>query len=330
MRKHYREIDILKGLAIAMVMLGHSIIVYPININLIPWCGNLHLFVNSAHMSLFFMISGFCFGFSNWKDYALKKFKRIVVPMIVFGILGAIVQTLGGSLVKDGKNFLSALLGVLTGDSLWFLHALLIYFIIFPFIRKLFESKLWGAVFILATIAFNLFVKLPSTFNLDNIGKYLLYFSTGYYLKLRFRENPEFFKKLFKRIGTLPVWIISLGAWVALFLLLPKYNVRPLRVVCEIITAFAGILTVTAFAILIRRFCFSKLFEEAGKYSLQIFLFNGYFLTLTRTLVVSKLHITSPVVIIAANFFMMFFVSLLLIKFVVAKVKLFRTLTGLV
>lgn len=30
--KHYREIDILRGIAIIMVFLGHAVIVYPINL----------------------------------------------------------------------------------------------------------------------------------------------------------------------------------------------------------------------------------------------------------------------------------------------------------
>ena len=144
MRKHYREIDILKGLAIALVMLGHSIIVYPINLNEIPWCGWLHQFVSSAHMALFFMISGFCFGFSNWKDYALKKFKRIVIPLLVFGVAAALSRNLGGSMVNSGtSDLLHSLLGILTGGAQWFLHTLLMIFIIFPFFSKLYNGMIY-------------------------------------------------------------------------------------------------------------------------------------------------------------------------------------------
>lgn len=35
--KHYREIDILRGIAIIMVFLGHAVIVYPINLENVAW-----------------------------------------------------------------------------------------------------------------------------------------------------------------------------------------------------------------------------------------------------------------------------------------------------
>ncbi|MBR4435979.1 MAG: acyltransferase [Clostridia bacterium] len=351
MKKHYREIDILKGLAIAMVMLGHSIIVYPIDLNLIRWCGSLHSFVSTTHMPLFFMISGFCFGYRDLKDYALKKFKRIVIPLLVFGVLHVFLGSIGGDLVNRGGGFLQSLPGVLTGKYLWFLHALLMIFIIFPFIRKLFDNKLVGAIALIALAALNIFVKfplkvrmdalniaftVPNTFSLDSIREYLFFFAAGYYLKLRSREYPEVFKKSLKAVGTLPVWLVSLAVWFVIafpnmiFGLPYASSWQPvLRGVYGIFVAFMGILCVTSFAILIRRFFFSKLFEEAGKYSLQIFLFNGYLLTVTRWLVVSKLHIKIPAVIIAANFFVLFGVSLVIIELVVKRVKLFRILTGI-
>ncbi len=37
-KKYYEEIDILKGIAITLVVLGHSVIVYPINLHDIFWC----------------------------------------------------------------------------------------------------------------------------------------------------------------------------------------------------------------------------------------------------------------------------------------------------
>lgn len=352
MKKHYREIDILKGLAIAMVMLGHSIIVYPINLNLIRWCGNLHSFVSTTHMPLFFMISGFCFGYRDLKDYALKKFKRIVIPLLVFGVISAFFGSIGGSLVNGpSKGFLQSLPLILTGKFLWFLHTLLMIFIIFPFIRKLFDNKLVGAITLIVLAALNIFVRfplqvhvdalniaftVPNTFSLDNIREYLFFFAAGYYLKLRSREYPEVFKKSLKTIGTLPVWLVSLAVWFVIafpnmiFGLPYASSWQPvLRGVYKVAVAFVGILCVTSFAILIRRFFFSKLFEEAGKYSLQIFLFNGYLLTVTRWLVVSKLHIKIPAVIIAANFFVLFGVSLVIIELVVKRVKLFRILTGI-
>ena len=137
MKRHYREIDILKGIAISMVMLGHAIIVYPIDLNSqYPWCNYMHWFVSSAHMPLFFVISGFCFGFHDWKSYLAKKTKRILVPFIVFSILGVFLNMFLGVFINNPLSPSEALLGILTGSSNWFLYTLFIIFLIFPFIMR--------------------------------------------------------------------------------------------------------------------------------------------------------------------------------------------------
>lgn len=51
--KHYREIDILRGIAIIMVFLGHAVIVYPINLENVAWCRGLVAFI-SAHAAFLY------------------------------------------------------------------------------------------------------------------------------------------------------------------------------------------------------------------------------------------------------------------------------------
>lgn len=59
--KRYEEADILKGIAIFFVLLGHAIIYYPINLHEVYWCKFLFEFVSSVHLSLFFLVSGFLY-----------------------------------------------------------------------------------------------------------------------------------------------------------------------------------------------------------------------------------------------------------------------------
>ena len=44
-RKRLPEVDILRGMAILMVLLYHSIIVFPVNLHEIQWCSALHTFL---------------------------------------------------------------------------------------------------------------------------------------------------------------------------------------------------------------------------------------------------------------------------------------------
>ena len=333
MKRHYRQIDILKGIAIAMVILGHSIIVYPVNLNTeYAWCNYLHCFVSSAHMPLFFAVSGFCFGFHDWKTHLKKKTMRIIIPFVVFSGMGVFVNALFGAFINGPKSVKDSMIGILTGSSNWFLYTLFIIFLIFPFIMRIFENREKGLILVVLFGILQLFDFWPTMFCIDRVVKYIFYFSLGYCFKLESVENSRLWIKYLAFVKRTRVWGVSLIIWILMVLGLIKFGIEGTSsyALVSIITAFVGVTNIVSFSFLISKFSLSKLFEETGKVSLQLFLFNGYFLTLTRTVTVKLFHITSPVIIIAANVFMMYFVSYVLIQFIVKRVTLFRILTGMV
>ena len=83
-KKRFIEIDSLKGFAMFFVILGHAIILFPINLHQNPYCLWLFTFVSSVHVPLFFAVSGFCFSYKGFKNYISKKAKRILLPYFVF------------------------------------------------------------------------------------------------------------------------------------------------------------------------------------------------------------------------------------------------------
>jgi len=77
---HIKEIDIIKAIGIILMVLGH--------------CGFIFKhFIYVFHMSLFFVVSGYCYNNKNSKDftnllqYVLKKVKTLYIPYILVGIL---------------------------------------------------------------------------------------------------------------------------------------------------------------------------------------------------------------------------------------------------
>ena len=60
-----------------------------------------------------------------------------------------------------------------------------------------------------------------------------------------------------------------------------------------------------------------------------MYLLDGYALVVTRTILVSVLGITNPVVIILGNFILDTAIVLVISKYIIDKVKLFRFLCGL-
>lgn len=73
-KKRYLEIDSLKGFAIFLVILGHGIIVFPINLHeLYFWCLILYNFIYSFHMPLFFFYLVFVFHIGMIIKTLLRK-----------------------------------------------------------------------------------------------------------------------------------------------------------------------------------------------------------------------------------------------------------------
>lgn len=78
-RQRVLWIDVLKGLAIILVVIGHSAVECGLNY----WSNWIYTF----HMPLFFLISGFLFTPQSEKCYFHKSFRRLIIPFIAFVIL---------------------------------------------------------------------------------------------------------------------------------------------------------------------------------------------------------------------------------------------------
>lgn len=136
-KKHIDLIDIIKGVAIISVLICHSVIVYPVNLEEVAWCNILKRFVDSYQMPLFFMISGFlCSYKGNYGGYLLARVKRILVPYIVFDAAALLLRVVGGSLVNRSMDIKSAIFQLfLQGTSAggyWFLYTLFVISVIAP------------------------------------------------------------------------------------------------------------------------------------------------------------------------------------------------------
>lgn len=84
-KKRIEWVDMLKGLAIICVIIGHrtgsSYAILP--------CA-LRIWIYSFHMPLFFLLSGFVFSidkYENFKQFFINKIKTIIIPMVFFSIV---------------------------------------------------------------------------------------------------------------------------------------------------------------------------------------------------------------------------------------------------
>ena len=72
-----------------------------------------------------------------------------------------------------------------------------------------------------------------------------------------------------------------------------------------------------------------KYFSVAGKYSLQLYLFNGYLLVIFRELLVTICKITNPYIILAVISVTNCAGAILIVKYIVTKVKVLSRLCGI-
>lgn len=128
-------IDVAKGIAIILVVLGHSSndLVEPVN-----------RFLLSFHMPLFFFLSGICYKKSNIKvgRYVYKKFSTLLIPKMTLGLINLSFDILQNKIegVKIDINLMGGVITYFVRND-WFLLVMFYVSIIFYFVDKLNYSK---------------------------------------------------------------------------------------------------------------------------------------------------------------------------------------------
>lgn len=319
--------DILRGMAILMVLLYHSVIVFPLNLHEIPWCERLHTFLWVVQMPLFFLVSGVCYSYKgSYREYARKKCMRILVPHIVFSLLDILPRIIPNPLVNEQMDPEEALLDfLLYGGSDWFLWTLFVIVMLFPLLERLLlkdgKSQMAGGMICLLLFVIKPFVTDFFLFNM--VSSYLIYFFLGYEIR---KKGEILLKKAGQGKMLLPALcgMLLSFAWFLAWRDLREDASRYAELVCVLCSFvfFYGLsLKCQGTAERFLRLC--------GRWSLPMYLLDAYALVATRTVLVSILGISSPAVIILGNFFLDTGIVLAVSCFILAKGKVFRFLCGI-
>lgn len=273
-QKRLDYIDILKGIAILSVVIGHM------------GMSAIDKAIYSFHMPLFFLISGyFLTAEKNFRDYAKDKIRQLIKPyiftciaLLILSVLSNLVLGKNEKIVGDLLKWIYAALYGSCNDYqypyyikgigiIWFLPALVWGLIIV----KWFMNKKYGkiCIFLLACIAYvsSKYIWLPWSIQAGAVAAVYIY------IGVLLRKN-NFFEKPLNRI----LLIISVFVWIAEIMLnismdMAKnhfdgiFSIAGAVIICYSILCIAKKINIT-FPLLKRIFCFY------GKNSLIIICFH--------------------------------------------------------
>lgn len=381
-KRYYPEMDRLRGIAILMVLLYHSILVYPIDLPAkYPWCDTLHSLLWTVEMPIFFLVSGFCFKYEgHYIGYLKKKVLRILLPHIVFGMLDMLIRMTPTVLVRENFDAWDAFVEfVIYGANDWFLVTLFWIFLIAPLLYRLQCTGRAGKIIVvtLAVVANLLQNLVTGVFCMRNVVQFTVFFVIGMVWRERGIRQTQTESSLEaendlcrdeadkKKLKSMPIvkFASALIFGVIGFVLMPWYGwtgleeewrkvfhggimmkirekldfhflpgITWVKIIYLSLCLITTLLLCYVVYVLISRMkegVFDRFLKICSKYSLQMYLLDGYALTATRILFVSVLGIQSPFLIIPLNFIVDTAIVLVISRLILKRWKVLRIVSGL-
>lgn len=144
-------IDVMRGLCMLLVMLGHSLPMNPLNVTIL-----------SFHMLAFYFISGYCYKFSNETTWTRLKKKALSLGwlLLTFSILSILINY-AYLMIGKGQNvplwkaligtfYCDGIIGISLTSGFWFVRELLyislIYIVLDRLIGKYYTLLVWAII----------------------------------------------------------------------------------------------------------------------------------------------------------------------------------------
>jgi len=193
------EFDIMKGIGILAMMIGHRMVS----------CDALVEGIHTFHMPLFVFISGYLFKIRSFKDLLFRLSKRLLLPF-------ALVCIVFGSFNEPDNAFINALFR--SDPPLWVVWFLPALFVV-QFLSNWAFQQRWRmiVVFVLSLSSMFLYWQVPLPFYIWQ-GLFMFpFFALGYFL-----AQHDAVDYLNSRGTSLLLAVVSLAVWVVSFLVEPR------------------------------------------------------------------------------------------------------------
>lgn len=199
-KKNNRNVllDIVKGIAISLVIVGHVIQCGMVEINFFE--NKLFILIYSFHMPLFMLVSGYLFYFSMQKhsnrEILINRILKLLYAIFIWGTISFIIhlasgtKILGGTFIDGTLNYLLYLV-----NYLWFLWAIIFASLTLLFAEKVIKNKTVNIIF-LSVLNIVLMI-VPDFYGAASACKYMMpYFILSFYFakympRLKLNKNKN-------------------------------------------------------------------------------------------------------------------------------------------
>lgn len=324
--RRIQEVDELRGIAAILMILGHSFIEYPVNISNVPWCAALHHMIYTFHMELFFLVAGVVYKCANYKNYIEKKVDRILIPYLFFGALTMFVKAFAGGAINGIEPLDSGFKKLIFyGGGYWFLYVSFLIFAIYPFIDKVMQTSLRRIILIIILLIINSYKFGTDFFMFRTVLHYTPYFIMGTLYHGNYKQDNRIWGMLAMCIYILlDSFEILCGVELNAFF----DFVKAMAMICFLFVLVKGTQNFLKTNMILARV--ENIICDCGKYSLQLYLFNGYIMTVIRIIICNYLKINNSVVIVSTIWIGNLVVTLFICKQVFPHTKFLKKICGII
>lgn len=306
------ELDILKGIGILFVILGHSVPDFPVNLRDNIISGTLESVLYGFHMPLFFLSAGFVLQMTDSSSgisvsWICKKVKRLLVPYIVFSFVSLTLRLIFSSFTRSSVDIGSSVYAIIfEGKYFWFLYVMFLALTVIEALKTMKVNLRWQLL--IAFILFIIGLYTDSSFLcLNRLGYYLIYTILGMAVYLINNDAKRLLSK----------WYVSL-IMVGLFMVFFNQRISDCIFIKELSRfgmAISGTAVTYSISIYIYENCkrLSVLLSYFGRMSLQYYLIH-MIISLPIYYLVASLGIQMPLLQVLVIFFITTFLTYIIVE----------------
>ena len=276
-KQYFNEINIMRGMAVLCVVIGHSF--DPSETPTI--LGFIKSFVYCFHMPAFFFISGLLEGdkrrnFGEKGKAIIRKAKRLMIPYFFLTVVTALLKVVFGAFARNPLNYSTLIVDVLIGRNnpnggLWFLYVLFVisvFSIIFDTVNR---TVLMSIMFMLNVL--NAFVFHQHGHIVGFFLSYAWIYFIGSVVRKHFYDRLKNSRSLMSIRGISITTVVSVVYIMLAYIRIYKVQYWVLSTMITII----GVILLFMMAIQVsHNHCGEKLWMLFGDYGMDIYMIGYY------------------------------------------------------